>query len=438
MSDGLSEPAEAIRRAYPSVLAKTLRFTRSLDDAQDAVHDAIERALKVWPSTALPDSPEAWLITVAANAHRDRLRRARKTQPHADALEMLDRLGRLSPKTPLRPWSSSKSDLLGGTQPQPGWNDDLLRLLYWCCAPELDEGESAALALSTVLGLSTHELAQAFVVAPRTMEQRLTRARQRLRGGGDAGVLDELDLTPQRARERTGAVLRTTYLLFNEGYWSGIDDAPIRADLCDLALGLARSLAQTYPDEPEVTGLLALLMLHEARRSARLGDDGQPVALPQQDRTRWDHDRIRAADALLRRALAAGRPGPMQLEAAIAAVHCNARAAEDTDWADIAALYALLEQHRPTPAVRVNHAFALARAAGVTQGLALLDQPDIDTHDYPYARLVRGTLLAEAGRTQEAIAALEAAEAEARNGHERRQIRARLDQLIGFPSPLDR
>jgi RNA polymerase sigma-70 factor, ECF subfamily len=407
-----AEQAEAIRRAYPRALAKVLGLTRSLADAEDAVHDAALRALESWPDKGTPDSAEAWLITVAGNAHRDRLRRARRTESRRDALEILAELS---------PWARiavAEPDMLRG------WKDELLRLLFACCHPALEEGESAALALSTVVGLSVSEIARAFVVAPRTMEQRLARARQRLREKGDA-----LGTTPELGRERVGAVLRTVHLLFNEGYWSSDDETPIRADLCRLALGLAQSLAETYADDAEVAGLLALLLLHDARRAARLDEEGRPVALPEQDRTRWDHDAIARATALLDRALAAAAPGPVQTEAAIAAVHCRARVADETDWSEIASLYTLLEGFRPTPAVRVNRAFALARVKGPAAGLLLLQQADIDVNGYPYVHLVRGALLAEAGQTAAAVAELEQAARLARNRHEREQINERLVRL---------
>lgn len=282
--------------------------------------------------------------------------------------------------------------------------------------PALEVGESAALAL-TVLGLSTGEIAQAFLVAPRTMEQRLGRARQRLREHGDPD---------DRAGPRIDAVLCALHLLFNEGYWSADDDAPIRRDLCRLALGLTRSLHEAAPDEPEVGGLLALLLFHESRLPARRDGDGAPVPLPDQDRSRWDTAASAEATALVRAALGRGRPGPFQLEAAIAAVHAEAASADATDWPQIAALYGLLEQARPGPAVRVNRAFAVARADGPDAGLALLADVPADA---PYRALVAGTLLAEAGRVAEARAALERARSQARNRHEAAQIAARLARL---------
>lgn len=405
-------PADAIRSVYPSVLGKLLGFTGALVDAEDAVHDAIERALSSWTAAKMPDSPEAWLVTVAQNAHRDRQRRARRTESHGDAVDVLAQLS---------PWAR-----IAVAEPEVlrGFKDELLRLLFACCHPALEEGESAALALATVVGLSNDEIARAFVVAPRSMEQRLSRARKRLREKGDVE-----GTTPERGLARLPAVLRAIHLLFNEGYWSGDGEAPIRADLCRLAIGLARSVVETYPKEAEAGGLLALLLLHDARRDARLDAHGAPVPLPDQDRTRWDQGAIARATALLDRALAAGAPGPFQTEAAIAAVHARARSADATEWEEIAALYALLEGFRPTPGVRVNRAFALGRARGPRAGLELLARLDIDAAAYPYVHLVRGALLADAGDGEGASRSLREAVRVARSEPERAQIERRISRL---------
>lgn len=405
--------AAALRRLYPRVVAKVLAATRSLPDAEDAVHDAITRALESWREGGLPDAPEAWLLTTAANAYRDRLRRRKREQLHGDALEMLAQMS---------PWARVA---VGDPDIARGWKDELLRLIFACCHPALAPGESAALALATVLGLSTTEIAGAFVVPPRSMEQRLTRARRRLRESGDA----EGARRPGDARDRLDAVLRTVHLLFNEGYWSTDGRSPIRAELCRLAVGLARSVHEAFPRDPEAAGLLALLLLHDARRDARLRG-AIPVPLPDQDRSRWDRDAIASATGLLERALAAGAPGPFQIEAAIAAVHARAAAADETDWREIASLYALLEPFRPTPAVRVNRAFAVGRAQGPAAGLALLEPGGaIDVGGYPYVHLVRGALLEELGDTEEARSCLERAVGSARNAEERAQVQARLDRL---------
>jgi RNA polymerase sigma-70 factor (ECF subfamily) len=402
-----------LRALYPRVLGKTLALTGSLADAEDAVHDAIERALGTWPRTGAPDSPEAWLLSVAANCHRDRVRRGKREERHADALAALAQMS---------PWVQGA---IAAAEIASGWKDDLLRIVFACCHPCLDTGESAALALATVLGLSSAEIAQAFALAPRSMDQRLTRARRRLRerGASEAPRVDA-------ARDRLDAVLTVVHLLFNEGYWSTRDDSPIRGDLCRLALGLGRSLREIFPVDPEVLGLLALMILHEARRPARTDAAGAPVTLPEQNRALWDAEAIAEGTALLDAALRGGAPGPFQIEAAISATHCRARAAAETEWSEIAELYALLERMRPSPATRVNRAFAVARARGALEGLRLLDESGgAIVAGYPYANLVRGALLEELGRNDAAVAALEQAASAARNAHEARQIGERITRI---------
>src|SRR5258706_12054445 len=304
---------------HAPALDERATFTRGVPDAEDAVQDAIERALESWPRTGTPDSPEAWLVSVAANCHRDRLRRGKREERQADAIAALAEMS---------PWVQGA---IAAPEIARGWKDDLLRLLFACCHPALDTGESAALALATVLGLSSVEIAQAFVVAPRSMDQRLTRARRRLRERGEYEAPRAED-----ARDRLDAVLAVIRLLFNEGYWSTLDEAPIRGELCRLAIGLGRSLREAFPAEPEVMGLLALMVLHEARRTARLDATGAPVPLPEQDRSLWDLEAIAEGTALLEAALRAGVPGPLQLEAAISATHCRANTAASTDWQEIA------------------------------------------------------------------------------------------------------
>ena len=404
--------AKDLRALYPRVLGKTLAMTGRLVDAEDAVQDAIERALSSWPKNGMPDSPEAWLVRVATNCHRDRARRGRREMRHTDALKTLSEMS---------PWvQGAISELEVGR----GWKDDLLRLLFASCHPSLDVGESAAVALSTILGLSSHEVARAFAVAPRSMDQRLTRGRRRLRQLGD------YEAPPaDAAGDRLDAVLAVVYLLFNEGYWSGDDEAPIRGELCRLALGLGRSLREAFPTEPEVIGLLALMILHEARRPARLDASGAPLPLPDQDRRRWDLGAIAEGAALVETGLRLGKPGPLQIEAAISALHSGAAHAADTDWPQIADLYAHLERLRPTPAVRVNRAFAVARVHGPSAGLALLDQVDVDAASHPYVHLVRGALLEEVGEPEAAMAELQRAVSRARNAHEERQIRERMARL---------
>lgn len=409
--------ADILRTIYPRLLAKTLAFTRTLPEAEDAVQEAVVRALSTWPERGLPDSPEAWLLTVAKNAHRDRVRSAAWDESRPDALETLAQMS---------PWVRIA---VGEPEVARGWKDELLRLVFACCHPALEPGESAALCLSTVVGLSIKETALAFVSEPRSMEQRLTRARRRLRERGDPD-----GATPQRSLDRLDAVLRVVHLLFNEGYWSSDAVTPIRAELCRLSLGLAHSLAEAFPQEPEALALLALLMLHDARRDARLGATGTPLPLPEQDRSRWDHAAIAQATKVLHAALAMSRRGPLQIEAAISATHCRAPSAAETDWNELATLYGLLEELRPTPAVRVNRTFAVARSQGPQAGLSLLDdRSSLNPDAYPYVHLVRGTLLAELGRIQEARTSLREAQRLARNPAEAAQIEARLARLDDAP-----
>lgn len=405
--------ADALRDHYGRAVARTLALTRNLAEAEDAVHEAVLRALANWPVQGIPELPAAWLATVAGNAHRDRLRQRNRQERTTDALEELAAFG---------PWVRAG---VGTTAIAQAWKDDLLRVVFACCHPSLEPGESAALCLCTILGLSTREVALAFVTAPRTMEQRLARARRRLREHGDPD-----GTAPEQARDRLPAVLRVVHLLFNEGYWSSHAEQPIRRDLCRLAIGLGRALAAQFAGEPEVMGLLALLLLHDARHAARLDADGQPVPLPEQDRARWDRDAMREGFALLDAALACARPGPFQVEAAISATHCHAASAAATDWREIAELYRHLEAMRPSAVVRVQRAFAVGRADGPAAGLRLLDAADAPRDvDYAYAHLVRGELLAELGDVAGARAALQRAADVARNPAERRQISARLTRL---------
>ena len=406
--------ALALQLAWPEALSRLLSRTRDLAMAEDALQEAVVRALNRWPRDGVPTRPAAWLVAVARNVHTDARRHqavvkrslpavARAVRPAAWAARALDR-----PET-------------------LGWGDDLLRLVFTCCDPVIGLEERTALALSTVAGLTRDEIANAFLVAPRAMEQRLTRARRRLAARRLCYEVPDVAVAP----ERLDAVLAVVHLVFNEGYWSSGDETPIRRDLCVLSLSLARSLDRLLPDTPELRGLLALLLLHEARLSARLDDDGHPVPLPAQDRARWDRRQIDRATAMVRGALSSGRPGPYQIEAAIAAVHCAAETADATDWCEIAKLYELLEAYRPTPVVRTNRAFAVGQAAGPEAGLALLapcmGSPALDRT--PFALLVRGALLERSGRLGEARRDYEAARDRARNDAERRAIVGRIAAL---------
>lgn len=396
-----------LRRAYAPVLGRVARATRDLVAAEDAVQQALLRAVETWPERGAPDVPEAWLVHVATNIHRDGLRARRRRDRREAALEAL---------AARCPWSASTAI--------EGWRDDSIRLLFTCCDPRIGPEEQAALALATVAGLTTSEIARAFLVKPDAMERRLGRARSRLRGRSEGYEVP----APEEAPARLAAALATIHLVFAEGHWASGDDAPIRGDLTGLALRMARALHAILPRAPDVAGLLALLLLHAARAPARLDGEGNPIPLDRQDRSRWDSATIDEACGLLREALERGPAGPYAIEAAIAAVHCSARRAEDTDWPQIELLYAALERLRPDPVVRVNRAFAAGLAHGPAAGLALLDE--VADHPalagYPYAHLVRGALLVEAGDAARGIEALERARDLSRSRFERAQIEERI------------
>ena len=414
--------AEALRSAYPQALARVLGITRELATAEDALQDAVVRALQSWPERGIPEVPTAWLVTAARRRHIDRLRHQTHVQRHRDVVA---RLAEMRPRSRLR----SRFD----GPPENRWDDDLLRLLVTCCHPALGLAERTALTLSTVLGLSTTELARAFLVAPRTMEQRLTRARRRLRERTDAYQVPEQAI----AGRRLDAVLAVIHLLHNEGYWASQPAPAIRGELCALALELAESLRRLLPTEPEVIGLVALLLLHRGRQPARLSPTGEAVALPDQDRSLWVADDLARGSALVERAAALGRPGRYQIEAAIAAEHCRVRDAQATDWASIALLYDALEAVTPSPVVRINRAFAIARSGHPAAALALL-QPVVDERplrDYPYTHAIHGAILEDLGRRAEAIAAYRRALSLTDNRHERAHLGRRLDRLAGAVGP---
>ncbi|MBN8612229.1 MAG: hypothetical protein J0L92_16660 [Deltaproteobacteria bacterium] len=395
-----------LREAYPQALARVLAAVRRLDVAEDALHDAVERALVRWPIDGMPESVEGWLVTVALNRRRDELRHAQRVERHADTVALA--LGPVD---------------LASVAGAHVWHDDLLRLLVTACDPALSTADAAALALATTLGMTTREIARAFLVEERTMEQRLVRARRRLRDEGREYVVP----TEPVAAERLEPVMAALYLLFTEGHWSTEGAPAVRVELCVLALDLARSLARIAPDDLELDALVATMLLHEARRATRVSPDGVPIPLPEQDRARWDRTRIDEAAALLRRREPPrAMRGPRRWEAEIALAHASARTAEDTDWATIAASYTELERLRPSPHVRVNRSFALARAHGPREGLRLLDDvPD----DVPYASFVRAVLLAEAGELDHAREAFTRARSLTKNVHEQREIDQRLASL---------
>jgi RNA polymerase sigma-70 factor, ECF subfamily len=366
-------------------VATVTRLTGDLGAAEDAVQDACTAAVVQWPVDGVPANPGGWLVAVARRRAVDRLRReAKRGDKEAAAMRELDR---------------ADSDVV----PTEEALDDDLGLIFLCCHPALAPEVRVALTLRSVCGLSTAEIAAAFLVPEPTMAKRLVRAKAKIR---DAGIAFRVPRGDEVA-ERLPAVLRVIYVVFTEGHMATGGDALVRGELCDTAIGLARTLADRLPDEPEVSGLLALLLLTDARRAARTDAAGELVLLEEQDRTRWDAAMIAEGEGLVERSLRVGRPGPYQLHAAIAACHSAAATAEATDWRQIALLYGELMRHEPSPVVEANRAVAVAMAEGPAAGLVILDALGHHRQLCRWSRLhvARAELLVRLGRDDEAVAA---------------------------------
>ncbi len=396
--------------ARPQAMAALLRYFRDLDAAEEAFQDACLRALKNWPRNGPPRDPAAWLVMVGRNAGIDVIRRRSRQEELPDEDAISDR--------------GDAEAAIADHLDDADYRDDILRLLFICCHPDLPPTQQIALALRIVSGLSVKQIARAFLVNERAMEQRITRAKARV---AKAHVPFEAPGAVERA-ERLAQVATMIYLVFNEGY-SASEPEEERGALCDEAIRLARLLLRLFPAEPEIMGLTALMLLQHSRAAARFADDGSAVLLEDQDRGLWNRSMIAEGLALIDKAIRHLRPGPYQLQAAIAALHARAEWPEETDWAQIDLLYGTLEQMQPSPVVTLNRAVAVSKIRGPEAALEMIEPLADRLSGYFHFFGVKGAFLMRLGRTAEARAAFDRAIALANTAAEAAHIRMHLDRL---------
>ncbi len=400
----------ALAAARPQAMGALLRYFRDLDTAEEAFQEACLRALKSWPQKGPPRDPAAWLILVGRNAALDGARRRGRHDPLPEEAALSD----------LEDAEAELAERLDDSH----YRDDVLRLLFICCHPELPNTQQIALALRIVSGLSVKQIARAFLASEAAMEQRITRAKARI---ARTQVPFEAPGPVERA-ERLAAVAAMLYLLFNEGYSAG--ERAERAQLCEEAIRLARLLLRLFPTEPEAMGLTALMLLQHARAPARFDSGGEAVLLEDQDRRLWDRGLIAEGLALVDKAMRHRAPGPYQIQAAIAALHARAPRPEETDWAGIDALYAALERLQPSPVVTLNRAVAVGKLRGPAAALEMIEPLATRLAGYFYFHGARGAFLLQLGRSAEARAAFDRAIALAGSAAEAALIRRHLDRLM--------
>jgi RNA polymerase sigma-70 factor, ECF subfamily len=415
------------REEWGRITAALIHQTGDWDLAEECAQDAFAQALRRWPGDGVPDRPGAWLMTVARNGAIDRLRRGRTYRAKVEELAVM--AGRETGDTT----STGDADgALAGADGSDVVGDERLRLIFTCCHPALAMEARVALTLRTLTGLSTAEIARAFLVPEATMAKRLVRAKQKIAHARIPYRVPPASALPQRLP----GVLAVLYLVFNEGYSASGGDDLIRRDLCDRAVGLTQLLVELLPVEPEVPGLLALMLFHRARQAARVDGNGDLVTLEDQDRRRWDRGQMELGRRYLADALAARRPGQYQIQAAIAGCHAAAATAQATDWPMIARLYAHLADVTGSPVVELNRAVAVAMADGPAAGLALLRRLEAGgaLSGYYLLPATRADFLRRLGRNEEAASAYEKAAALAGTGPERRFLNARLAEVRSRPA----
>jgi RNA polymerase sigma-70 factor, ECF subfamily len=403
----------ALTSARPQAVGALLRYFRDLDTAEEAYQNACLRALKSWPQNGPPRDPAAWLIMVGRNVAIDEVRRSRKQQPLPEDDQAISDL-------------DDAEDALAERLDGSHYRDDILRLLFICCHPNLPPTQQIALALRIVSGLTVKQIARAFLVGEAAMEQRITRAKARI---ADADVAFETPGAAERS-ERLAAVAAMIYLIFNEGYSASGDTAPIRSPLSEEAIRLARLLLRLFPSEPEIMGLTALLLLQHARAAARFDAQGELVLLDDQDRGLWNKTMIAEGIALIDKAMRHRRSGPYQIQAAIAALHCRADQPEDTDWKQIDLLYGALELVQPSPVVTLNRAVAVSKVRGPEAALEMIEPLAPRLSNYFHFFGVRGAFLMQLGRNDEARVDFDRAIALANTSAEAAHIRMHLDRLM--------
>jgi RNA polymerase sigma-70 factor (ECF subfamily) len=401
----------ALTSARPQAMGALLRYFRDLDAAEEAFQNACLRALKTWPERGPPRDPTAWLIMVGRNAGLDHARRQARQQPLPDEVEISD--------------LDDAEDRLADRLDDAHYRDDILRLMFICCHPDLPATQQIALALRIVSGLSVKQIARAFLVGEAAMEQRITRAKGKVARSGASFETPSL----AEREERLAAVAAMIYLVFNEGYSAGADAQADRAPLSGEAIRLARLLLRLFPAEPEIMGLTALMLLHQSRSAARFDADGQIILMDNQDRGLWNRELIAEALAMIDKAMRHRRPGPYQVQAAIAALHARAASPDAVDWAQIDRLYATLEILQPSPVVTLNRAVAVSKVHGPGRALELVEPLGERLAGYFHVHGLRGAFLRDLGRAAEARECFARAISLANTPAEAAHIREHLDRL---------